>query len=213
MRRRLGIVVTLAVVTGSVVAGGPSLGPMLVVERPLSAPDAILVLGSHEWERLPAAAFHARAFPSAVVLLTQPAVPTQYNCYDCATRVETLGDLGVGAARVRILPRPVSNTWEEAQALRDAVVQHGWHGVLIVTTSYHARRALATVSAVLGDRPIEVGVVTAGQWSMLEPAAWWRRHDDRSYVCYEWLALVKLAVTHGVSPRIPPAGDEHVGAE
>jgi uncharacterized SAM-binding protein YcdF (DUF218 family) len=213
MRRRIGFVMALAVITGGVVTGGPSLGPLLAVERPLAAPDAIVVLGSHEWERLPAAAFHARAFPGAVVVLTQPIAPTQYNCYDCATRVETLGDLGVAPARVRILPRPVGTTWDEAQALREAVAQHGWRRVLIVTTSYHARRALATVSSVLAELPVDVGVVTAGPWSTLDPAGWWRRTDDRSYVCYEWLALAKYAVVHGVSPRIPPAGATRAGAD
>ena len=58
-------------------------GTALVVSRDLDSPDAIVMLASHEWERLPAAAALARRHPGAVVLLTVPVAVTQYNCHLC----------------------------------------------------------------------------------------------------------------------------------
>ena len=62
------------------------LGPWLVVERAVAAPDAILALGSHEHERLPEVVTQASRYPTARVLLTFPVNPTQHNCRDCAER-------------------------------------------------------------------------------------------------------------------------------
>src|SRR5205814_6032977 len=70
-------------------------GRALVVARDIGAPDAIVMLASHEWERLPAAAELARRYPSSVVLLTIPIAVTRFNCHLCSERPEWLQHEGV----------------------------------------------------------------------------------------------------------------------
>ncbi len=85
-------------------------------ESPLPAPDAILVLGSHEVERLPEAVRLARQWPGATVLLTEPVVVTPYNCQDCAHRARTLVANGVAPGRIVVLAPRVRNTYDEVSA-------------------------------------------------------------------------------------------------
>jgi hypothetical protein len=80
-------------------------GTALVVERDVGPPDAIIMLASHEWERLPAAAALARRHRGAIVMLTFPVVVTVYNCHMCGERAERLVEEGVERKRIRYLPR------------------------------------------------------------------------------------------------------------
>ncbi len=90
-------------------------GTALVVSRDLDSPDAIVMLASHEWERLPAAAALARQHPGAVVLLTVPVAVTQYNCHLCPDRPAWLAALGIDPSRIKLVPQRARNTWEEAR--------------------------------------------------------------------------------------------------
>ena len=175
-------------------------GRALVIDRPLPTPPAaILVLASHEWERIPAADAIARRHPSSRVLLTEPVRPTQVNCHLCATRPDWLRAIGVDRARVTVLPRRVVNTYDEAVAAREYVVRERLGSLLVVTSPYHTRRALAVFETVWADMPVPVGVHPAVATSPAAPATWWAASYDRAYVPYEWAALVWYAVRHGVT--------------
>lgn len=182
-----------------VLAGSAPLGPWLIRERALESPDAILVLGSHETERLPHAALLAARWPRARVLLTLPVAITVYNCQECATRVGTLGRAGVDATRIDILEPRVRNTFDELAAVSAWMRGHGKTRLLIVTSAYHTRRADALAKAVLPTAAVGVSPcpVPGGQaWP------WWSRRYDRRYVIYELAALVHNSWRHGIPPRL-----------
>ena len=80
-------------------------GTLLVVERPVPQPDAIVMLASHESERIPAVGQLARQVPSSVILLTVPKTITEYNCTQCPLRVEWLRVHHGGLARRDALRR------------------------------------------------------------------------------------------------------------
>src|SRR5688572_11258854 len=82
LRARLLPLAVVAGVVGLFVL--PRAGSALVIDTRIAAPQALLSLGSHEWERLPALADEARRSPNALVFLTQPARPSPPSCYDCA---------------------------------------------------------------------------------------------------------------------------------
>ena len=119
-------------------------GTMLVVNAPVAAPDAIVSLASHEWERLPVAARLACQFPKSRVILTLPPYSSRNNCHDCSNRVETLVTYGIKRNRIAIVPIKQSSTYGEALAVRDYMRGAGLRSLLIVTSTYHTRRALAT---------------------------------------------------------------------
>ena len=175
-------------------------GLALVVTRTLSRPDAVVSLASHEWERLPMTARVAAENPTALVLLTLPQPPTPLNCHDCANRVDRLRHLGVAPSRVRIVPLTAGGTYGEAAAAFTFARQTRIRRLVVVTSPYHTRRALATFRDRFAGAGIEVGVQPASATSPSDPARWWRTPYDRWYVRYEWAALVYYTVRFGVSP-------------
>jgi uncharacterized SAM-binding protein YcdF (DUF218 family) len=175
-------------------------GRALVVQQDVGTPDAIIMLASHEWERLPAAAVEAKRYPNALVLITHPPVVTAYNCYRCDERVAWLQSEGVAEARIRVLRGNITNTYAEAQAARPFLSRAHAARLLIVTSPYHTRRALETFETVFQGTGIQIGVVPA-VGARAEPAQWWRSSYDRHYVLYEWAASVKGRVEHGIPLR------------
>jgi uncharacterized SAM-binding protein YcdF (DUF218 family) len=172
-------------------------GTALVVSHPLASPDAIVMLASHEWERLPAAAALARQHPNALVLLTVPRVITKYNCHLCQDRPAWLEAEGVDRSRIRLLPRRAMNTYEEAQAALAYTRAVGLTRVAIVTSPYHTRRAWGTFRAVFNGTATALGITPAAG-APGRPERWWLSAYDRSYVRYEWAAVIKYRVAYGV---------------
>jgi uncharacterized SAM-binding protein YcdF (DUF218 family) len=179
--------------------GSVPLGPWLIRERAIVRPDAILVLGSHEFERLPYAATLAARWPDAAVLLTQPVAVTPYNCQDCANRARTLASAGVAPARVHVLTPPVRNTFDELSAAAGWLDVRGARRLLVVTSPYHTRRASGLAAAVMPGATVGVvGCPVAG--GLARP--WWSRRYDRRYVVYELAALLNNSWRHGIPPRL-----------
>ena len=173
-------------------------GSLLVVSHDLSAPDAIVILASHEWERLPEAARLAQRNPTAVILLTQPVAPNVHNCTRCAMRDSWLRAIGVTTNPIVTVPRRVTNTYDEAVAAREYAVKAGYRRVMIVTSPYHTRRALAAFTTVFDGTGIGVGVRPAVTASVARPDAWLWGGYDRWYVAYEWVGIAWYALRHGV---------------
>jgi uncharacterized SAM-binding protein YcdF (DUF218 family) len=173
-------------------------GTLLVVSRPLTRPDVVLSLSSHEWERLPAAARLASANPSSTVLLTLPQQVSEFNCHDCSGRVGRLKHLGVSEQRVRILPLTSPGTFGEARAALAFIREAHLQRLVIVTTPYHTRRALATFESVFGGSGVEIGIEPATMWSQAMPERWWAAPYDRWYVAYEWAGIFYYAIRYRV---------------
>ena len=189
--RRLVILCALLAAFGFLGAGSA-----LVVERQSGPPDAVLMLASHEWERLPAAAALARRYPQAVVLLTVPVAVSPENCHRCSERVAWLAAEGVAAERVRVLPR-VANTYGEALAARQYARSAQIAILAVVTSPYHTRRALSTFTEVFADSSTTIDVVQALP-SDAHPRTWWLHRKDRWYVAYEWAANLKYRWAYGI---------------
>ena len=174
------------------------LGSWLVVSTEMADPGALLVLGSHEDERLPHAAALALRWPAASVLLTQPVTPTQYNCQDCANRAQTLAAAGVTPDRIVLLEPRVRNTYDELVAAGQWAVRAQRRRLLVVTSPYHGRRVMLLAPAAAPG--VDVGVSPARvEGGLAWP--WWSRRYDRRYVVYEWGALLDNSWRHGLGPR------------
>ena len=200
---------TIGVAAVATIWPAMSAGSALVVRHDVPNPDAFISLGSHEWERLPAVARLARTASDAVVLLTQPVKPTPANCHRCAERVGWLRSLGIPSERLLILPRKVGNTRDEAIAVAEHARTSRIRRLMIVTSPYHARRALAVFESVLGPQVV-VGLHPATEDSPARPARWWMGPYDRAYVAYEWAALAWYGLRYGIHPVVagtPAAGE------
>ena len=198
MRRaaaRLGVIGLAAVVVWAVFAGW-----LLVVARPVASPDVIVSLASHEWERLPATAAAAARHPSAVVLLTQPITVTRYNCHDCARRHQRLVAAGVDPARISTMQLLGDGTRAEADVCRQYARHYPIKQLLIVTSPFHARRALSVFRRAFAGTGVEIGVEPATLYSEARPGWWWTTPYGRWYVAYEWAAIAFYAGRYGILP-------------
>ena len=173
-------------------------GSWLVVAREIADPDALLVLASHEHERLPHAARLARRWPGARVLLTQPVTPTPYNCQDCGNRPRTLVAAGVEPARLVVLDRHTRTSFDELAVAGAWARRTGRTRVLVVTSPYHSRRILVLAPAAAPG--VQIGVSPAPVAGGLA-WPWWSRRYDRRYVMYEWAALIDNSWRHALGPR------------
>jgi uncharacterized SAM-binding protein YcdF (DUF218 family) len=198
-RRHFRVAAGLALVVGLAMAA-PRAGTALIVTRTVAAPDAILVLASHEWERLPEAAEQSRQAPAAAVLLTVPRVITDRNCHRCAERGDWLVTLGVDSRRLTLLPRSVTNTRDEALAALAFCRQQQIRRLLIVTSPYHTRRTLATFDHVFEGSGVQVGVAGSSAHSPARAERWWAAAYDRWYVRYEWSAIGFYVLRYGIMP-------------
>ena len=202
-RARRYLVFVLILLIALVGWGSLDAGRVLVVAKDIGPPDAIVMLASHEWERLPAAAALAREYPSSIVLLTMPIAVTKFNCHLCGERPAWLQHEGVRQDRiVQLAPNPVSTTYGEALAVRAYAAAHPFNKLVVVTSPYHCRRALHVFEHVMQGSGVEVGVLPASAYSIAEPARWWRHPYDRWYVAYEWAANIEYRFKYGI-----PIGD------
>jgi uncharacterized SAM-binding protein YcdF (DUF218 family) len=177
-------------------------GETLVVSRHVDRPNVIVVLASHEWERLPTAAQLARENTAAQVLLTLPVHVTSSNCHDCSQRVTWLSEAGIDPNRVTVLSQRVTNTHDEANAAAAWVHRHQIDRVVIVTSPYHARRALATFRHLFDLAGIRADIGLETPLAGVHPTRWWLRAYERQYVTYEWAGIVYYAIRFGVSPFV-----------
>jgi uncharacterized SAM-binding protein YcdF (DUF218 family) len=198
-RRRSRALIALAILAVVLLVAAAFAGTALVETTPIDAPQAIISLGSHEWERFPTTVQLSKQYPDAIVLITQPLVPSPVNCHLCGERLKWLAALGVDSNHALILPMKVQNTYDEARAARAYCEAHGIRRLAVVTSPYHTRRALATFRTVFRGTPMAIGMYAATE-SPARPGTWWATPYDRFYVRYEWAAVVWNAFRHGIIP-------------
>ena len=154
----------------------------LIVNTPLHQVDAIVVLsGSAVYkERTRRAAEYYHQGLANRILLTNDNLRGEWsnveqrNPFFYERARNNLQLLGVPADRVEVIAKPVTNTYDEAEGLREYAVAHGLRSLLVVTSAYHSRRALWTLNRVFAGTGIEISLqsVETGQQTP-PPLTWW----------------------------------------
>ena len=175
----------------------------LIVRAPLERADAIVVLSGSATlsERVQHAARLYAEKRAAKILLTTDntqggwSSAQQRNPYFYEIAISRLNRLGVPSESIEVVGPPVTSTWEEGIALRDYAKAHNLRSLLIVTSSYHSRRALFTfrhffadAGAQVGIDPVETGIQTP------PPATWWLHIRGWQLVLVEYLKLIYYLV-------------------
>ena len=94
---------------------------------------------------------------------------------------------GVPRERIEIAPGTVSGTREEALRLREYARGRGYRSLLVVTSPYHARRALWTFRRALGGSGVAAGLSPCA--SDLSPLNWWLTPRGWKSVAGEYVKL------------------------
>lgn len=154
----------------------------LNVSTPMHQADVIVVLsGAAVYrERTERAAEYYKQGLASRILLTNDNMrgewssSEQRNPFFYERARNNLLVLGVPAEHVEVLPEPVTNTYDEAQLLKEYALAHQLRSLLVVTSAYHSRRAFWTLDKVFADTGIEIGVqsVELGEQTP-PPFTWW----------------------------------------
>ena len=177
------------------VLAAPIAARLLIVRTEPSRADAIIVLsGAAVYvERLRHAASIFHQGRAQAILLTDDGLAgrwsraRQRNPRSIERGRDKLLGSGVPAEHLVILPGRVRSTYDEALAAQAYTRAQRLHSLLIVTSPYHARRALWIFNRVLAADGISVGVdpVPPGDQSP-PPVLWWLSRSGWQNVAGEY---------------------------
>lgn len=176
----------------------------LIKEAAVDKADAIVVLSgsatykerAHEAARL---FFDGR---SSRILITNDNMrgpwssEEQRNLFFYERSVEELRNAGVPLQSIEVVLKPVTSTYDEAEAVRDHAQQHGLRSILIVTSAYHSRRALWVFSRVLRDTGIKVGLISATREQSPPPITWWLTLRGWKLVPTEYMKMIYYVLNY-----------------
>jgi uncharacterized SAM-binding protein YcdF (DUF218 family) len=182
-----------------------NLGRFFTAEDPLARGDAIFVLAGTFMNRpLEAADLYKAGWAPVVVL--------SYGIQERAVRalasrgraIETFEDQsrtwlvaeGVPEAVILQPPQVHDNTAAEAKTLRQVAVEHGWRRVIVVSSSYHLRRARYAFRRELEGTGIEI-IMQGTRYERVSPERWWRSRDDLRWILSEGPKLLAYVLGLG----------------
>lgn len=178
LKPRIIKIVVLGIVAWVLLA---SLAPRaLVVNAPLASADAIVVLsGSSAYvERTRKAAELFRERRAPLVLLTDDHTrggwdsAQQRNPFFVERATAELVKAGVPEDKIKVMPGVASSTRDEALIVKDYAQSEGLRSVLLVTSSYHSRRALRSMHQTLDETGTTIGLEPTPAGSD-ESMFWW----------------------------------------
>jgi uncharacterized SAM-binding protein YcdF (DUF218 family) len=176
----------------------PFAGRFLSRADPLQHADVIMVLGGARIERwLEAVDLYKEGWAPAILISPGQVSPLEVQLLARGVRYPREGDLahdavlalGVPADKVTLPPGGVDNTAAEAALLRNMYPRGSIRRVIVVTSSYHVRRAGYAFRRELEPAGVEV-VVRASRYDQANPPRWWTRRQDIRFIMSE---LPKLA--------------------
>ena len=171
----------------------------LIVNTPLHPADAIVVLsGSAVYKERTerAAEYYHKGLANRILLtndnLRGPWSSSEHsNPFFYERAQKNLLLLGVPAERIEVIPKPVTNTYDEAEVLREYAVAHELQSLLIVTSAYHSRRAHWTLDRVFAGSGIALSLqsIETGEQTP-SPFTWWLHVSGWRMVVSEYVKNV-----------------------
>ena len=184
----LAFVLLAAVVSGYPVWFSKVWRSLLVIESPIPQADAILVLGGESQARpITAARLYREGVASKIFII---------GTGDHETNRRALLSGGVPEDRITI-ERESKSTLENADFAKPLLEAAGVRRVLLVTSSFHARRALATFQQRIPG--IAFGVTTSRiEWWDTPPG----RNQEDEWARIEMWKIPAYWIFHGITPWV-----------
>lgn len=109
--------------------------------------------------------------------------------------LKTFEYFGKGPEGIYFTESEVTSTYDEAQATKDFMLKKGFKSLILVTSTYHMRRALITFGLVFRGSGIKIYNSTAEN-ILLEPRRWWLKETDVKSVSLEYLSIAYNILYH-----------------
>lgn len=162
----------------------PLLAEYLIVEKPLTRADAILVLsGSSVYlERTEKAAELYKKGIAPRIFLTDDGERSSWSRIERENPAfvdlerKSLTEQGVPDESIEVLPERVDGTQSEAEAMRKKAVESNFKSILLVTSAYHTRRTFRAFEKTFAaeNLNVEIGIDSAPTGKQTpQPAHWW----------------------------------------
>jgi len=163
-------------------------GNFWIVDEPPQSSDAIVMLGDDNFDAdraaRAAALFKAGWAPRVIAsgrYLRPYASIADLEAHD-------LADRGVPPDDIVRFSHHATDTREECVAIGQLLSQHGWHRILLVTSTYHTRRSRYICSRSL-PRGTVLRVVAAPD-SDYDPSNWWRTRNGMKIIFHESVGIL-----------------------
>jgi uncharacterized SAM-binding protein YcdF (DUF218 family) len=163
-------------------------GNFWVVDESPQASDTIVVLSDDDYEAVRAsrAADVYRASWAPRIVASGRTLRPYASIAELMQR--DLTDRGVPATAVVRFPNRARNTLDEAGAVSEFLVTHGWKKIIVVTSNYHTRRARFIYERALAPGA-ELRIVAAPD-PAYDPNSWWRTREGLKTFFYELVGYV-----------------------
>jgi len=166
-------------------------GEFWVIDEPSAPSDTLIVLGDDNY--MGDRAFHAaklyREGVAPVVVASGRMLRKDVGLADVMEH--DLQSFGIPQAAIVKLPHRAENTREEAEEVARLVRARGWKRILVVTSSYHARRARYIYSRIL---PSNITLRVAGaRDSDFDPTKWWETRQGEKLFLNELVGYLVSA--------------------
>lgn len=209
MTRRASRLFAFAVMLVLVIAAAAAFrcaGPALVRIDPPAKADAIIILGAARMDRtLEAGQLYREGWAPRVVVLRTADLNRRGVLARLGIKLPTFFDLQVSALEQMGVPRQaivelretVDSTADEARAIRAYARSQRLSRIIVVTSTYHTRRARHYLRALAPDVTI---ILRNSRYDGANPQRWWRGSVDRIDVISEYAKWPKaVMVTSGRS--------------
>jgi uncharacterized SAM-binding protein YcdF (DUF218 family) len=174
-----------------------NLGQILNKTDPPAPADAIVVLGGdRNYNRMRQAVELWKLGFAPLVVFSLPPEPVELpGALEQATR-EAATKLGLVPA-AEVFAGGATSTYEEAHLLGELSNERSWHGLIVVTDSYHTRRAGQTFHALL---PTATIITVAAPNPTYDIGSWWNSEDGLISVPGEVVKLGFYFFRYGIAP-------------
>ena len=195
--RVLSIILVVVVLIAISIAAFRSAGRRFVHVDPLAKSDAIIILGSQRVERtLEAGQLYRDGWAPRVVIMRVRDINRRSTLREMGidvplyfdVQVSILRQMGVPANAIVEVREIVESTEGEARQIGGYARAHGFKRVIVVTSTYHTRRASRYLRCLARDTQT---IMRDSRLGSSDPDAWWQWPVDRIDVLQETIKWPK----------------------
>lgn len=175
------ILLVVVVLTSPLILRG--IGALLIYADPLKEADSVVALSGDTGDRVAEAARLYQKQYASYLFITYTEKPAR----DALIRAAVME--GIPADRVIVTEMQVSNTVDEARAIKALAKERAQDSLIIITDPFHTLRTRIIFRNVFRGSGIDVQVrPVGGHW--YRSTTWWRTAEGRRYTLEEYLKIL-----------------------
>ena len=175
------ILLVVVVLTSPLILRG--IGALLIYADPLKEADSVVALSGDTGDRVAEAARLYQKQYASYLFTTYTDEPAR----DALIRAAVIE--GIPADRVIVTEMQVSNTVDEARAIKALAKERAQDSLIIITDPFHTLRTRIIFRNVFRGSGIDVQVrPVGGHW--YRSTTWWRTAEGRRYTLEEYLKIL-----------------------